>query len=339
MSYAALNTGKFVNRGFLNGPVCPIYGFGVVIVLACLIPLKHNFFLLFLGSVVLTSALEWATGFVLEKIFHQRWWDYSDKPFNLNGYICLQFSIAWGLACLFVVDILHPSIEFLIRIIPHTLGWVLLGLFGAVMAVDLVATVRTIAKINRKLSQIDEMAVKIKSASNEFGENLTDRVLEAAEKGADLREDLDDWMDNLSDRRENLEESLAERKAEFQEDLEDWKENLVQRKAELLAQKDRTRAQVRCPGCGAMQAADARFCSSCGRQMPEPSPQPIEESVGEDGVEYCAECGAMRQNGAKYCDVCGFAFDDADVPAPAPRPESDLAPAEPAEEPDEHLNE
>lgn len=242
VSYAALSTGKFVNRGFLNGPVCPIYGFGVVIVLACLIPLKHNFFLLFLGSVVLTSALEWATGFVLEKIFHQRWWDYSDKPFNLNGYICLQFSIAWGLACLFVVDILHPSIEFLIRIIPHTLGWVLLGLFGAVMAVDLVATVRTIAKINRKLSQIDEMAVKIKAASNEFGENLADRVLDAAEKGADLREELDDWMDNLSDRRENLEESLAERKAEFQEDLEDWKENLVQRKAELMAQKDQRRA-------------------------------------------------------------------------------------------------
>lgn len=108
---------------------------------------------------------------------------------------------------------------------------------------------------------------------------------------------------------------------------------------ELLAQKDRTRAQVRCPGCGAMQAADARFCSSCGRQMPEPSPQPIEESVGEDGVEYCAECGAMRENHSKYCAVCGYAFDDAEMPAPAPRSMSDEAPAEPSEEPAEHLNE
>lgn len=242
VSYAALNTGRFVNRGFLNGPVCPIYGFGVVIVLACLIPLKGNFLLLFLGSVVLTSALEWITGFVLEKLFHQRWWDYSDKPFNLSGYICLQFSIAWGLACLFVVDILHPSIEFFIRLVPHTLGWVLLALFGATIAVDLAATVRTIAKINRQLSQIDEMAARIKSASNEFGENLADRVLDAAEKGADLRENLDDWMDDLADRREDLEDSLAERKAEFQEDLEDWKENLVQRKAKLQAQKDQRRA-------------------------------------------------------------------------------------------------
>lgn len=158
VSYAALRTGKFVNRGFLNGPVCPIYGCGVVVVLAGLEPLKGNFVLLFLGSVVLTSVLELATGFVLEKLFRQRWWDYSDKPFNLGGYICLEFSIMWGFACLFVVDILHPSIEFFIRLIPHTLGWVLLGLFSAAMAVDLAATVRTIAKLNRQLDQIDQLA-------------------------------------------------------------------------------------------------------------------------------------------------------------------------------------
>ena len=69
VSYAALVTGRFVNRGFLNGPWCPVYGFGVVIVLAFLEPLKSNLLLLFLSSVVLTSALEWATGFVLEKYF------------------------------------------------------------------------------------------------------------------------------------------------------------------------------------------------------------------------------------------------------------------------------
>ncbi|MFQ9473221.1 MAG: putative ABC transporter permease [Oscillospiraceae bacterium] len=108
VSYAALKTGRFVNRGFLNGPVCPVYGFGVVIVLWVLEPLRGNLLLLFLGSVALTSLLEWLTGFVLERLFHQRWWDYSQEPFNLGGYICLRFSIAWGLACLFVVKLLHP---------------------------------------------------------------------------------------------------------------------------------------------------------------------------------------------------------------------------------------
>ena len=211
VSYAALVTGSFVNRGFLNGPVCPIYGFGVVIVLTCLTPLAGSLPLLFLGSVVLTSALEWLTGFALEKLFHQRWWDYSDEPFNLSGYICLRFAIAWGFACMFVVKLLHPTVLLFIRIVPQVLGVVLLALMGAVMAVDLAATVSTIIKLNRRLAQIDELAAKIREASNEFGENLADRVLDAAERGAGWKED----MDELSFR-------LAERRAELADDLEEW---------------------------------------------------------------------------------------------------------------------
>ena len=221
VSYAALVTGKFVNRGFLNGPVCPIYGFGVVIVLTCLTPLADNLLLLFLGSVVLTSALEWITGFVLEKLFHQRWWDYSDQPFNLSGYICLRFSIAWGFACMFVVKLLHPTVLLFIRIIPQALGVVLLVLLGAVMAVDLAATVSAIVKLNHRLEQLDELAAKIKEVSNEFGENLADRVLDAVERGADWKED----MDELAFR-------LAERRAE----LADEREEREQRREELLAQ-------------------------------------------------------------------------------------------------------
>lgn len=204
VSYAALVTGSFVNRGFLNGPVCPIYGFGVVIVLTCLTPLAGSLPLLFLGSVVLTSALEWLTGFALEKLFHQRWWDYSDEPFNLSGYICLRFAIAWGFACMFVVKLLHPTVLLFIRIVPQVLGVVLLALMGAVMAVDLAATVSTIIKLNRRLAQIDELAAKIREASNEFGENLADRVLDAAERGAGWKEDLDELSFRLAERRAEL---------------------------------------------------------------------------------------------------------------------------------------
>lgn len=252
VSYAALRTGKFVNRGFLNGPVCPIYGCGVVVVLAWLEPLKGNFVLLFLGSVVLTSALEWATGFVLEKLFRQRWWDYSDKPFNLGGYICLEFSVMWGFACLFVVDILHPSIEFFIRLIPHAMGWVLLGLFSAAMAVDLAATVRTIAKINRQLDQIDQLARRLKTASNEFGENLADRVLEAAEKSADWKEDwesaAEEWsqrraefQEQLAQKRERLEDELAQKREQMEDEL---RQHAQERAARLQAGHDRARAEL-----------------------------------------------------------------------------------------------
>ena len=240
VSYAALRTGKFVNRGFLNGPVCPIYGCGVVVVLAGLEPLKGNFVLLFLGSVVLTSALEWATGFVLEKLFRQRWWDYSDKPFNLGGYICLEFSVMWGFACLFVVDILHPSIEFFIRLIPHALGWVLLGLFSAAMAVDLAATVRTIAKINRQLDQIDQLARRLKTASNEFGENLADRVLEAAEKSADWKEDWNSAAEEWAQRRAEFQEQLAQKREQMEDEL---RQHAQERAARLQAGHDRARAE------------------------------------------------------------------------------------------------
>ena len=230
VSYAATKTGRFVNRGFLNGPWCPIYGFGVVIVLSLLEPLKNNLPLLFLGSVVLTSALEWLTGFLLEKLFAQRWWDYSDEPFNLGGYICLRFSLAWGFACVFVVKLLHPTVLLFIRLIPHLAGVILLAVLGAVMAVDLAATVSTIAKLNRRLALIDELAGRIRSASNDFGEDLAERVLDAAEKGADWRED----MEELSDR-------LARRREEFSDNLDDLKEDMQSR---LEARREQNRRQL-----------------------------------------------------------------------------------------------
>ncbi len=233
VSYAALVTGRFVNRGFLNGPVCPIYGFGVVVVLACLTPLADFLPVLFVGSVLLTSLLEWLTGFVLEKLFHQRWWDYSDEPFNLGGYICLRFSIAWGFACLFVVKLLHPTVLLLIRLIPVRLGVILLVALGAALAVDLAATVSSVVKLNRRLSRIDELAAKIKAASNGFGEDLAERVLEAAARGADWREEL-----------EELSFRLAERRAELADEREDWERRREERLAQARRQLEEWRSSM-----------------------------------------------------------------------------------------------
>ena len=98
VSYAAMDRGIFVNRGFLNGPYCPIYGIGVLTVIVILTPLKRNLLLLYVGSFFLTSILEFLTGFILEKVFHNKWWDYSNKPCNIMGYVCLKFSIFWGFA-------------------------------------------------------------------------------------------------------------------------------------------------------------------------------------------------------------------------------------------------
>ena len=204
VSYAALDTGKFVNRGFLNGPYCPIYGCGVVIVVAILTPLKENLLILFAGSFLLTSVLEYITGYILEKVFHNKWWDYSDKPFNIKGYVCLKFSIYWGLACTFIMDIIHPIIYAAIRFIPFVLGVVLLSIIMCVFAADCIITVTTILKFNKRLKVMDEMAASIHRLSDEIGENIYENVTDVIEKSAKFQETQMELMDKISETKENI---------------------------------------------------------------------------------------------------------------------------------------
>lgn len=170
--YHVVKSGQFVNRGFLNGAVCPIYGFGMVILLYLLTPLKYNFILLFLGSFLLTSILEYITGFILEKIFHDKWWDYSDMPFNIRGYICLAFSIIWGISGVFIIDIIHPPISKSISILDNTIGNIILFLILICLIIDLIITILGIMKIKKHIYILDEIAEKLRYYSNDIGENI-----------------------------------------------------------------------------------------------------------------------------------------------------------------------
>ena len=101
--YHAVTWGEVTNRGFLNGPICPVYGIGVGVVVQFLTPVENNLVLLYISSTILVTVIEGITGFLLEKIFHNKWWDYSDMPFNIKGYVCLKFTILWGLAASFII--------------------------------------------------------------------------------------------------------------------------------------------------------------------------------------------------------------------------------------------
>lgn len=204
VSYAALDRGIFVNRGFLNGPYCPIYGCGVLIVVVLLTPLKKNLLILYLGSFLLTSVLEFITGFVMEKVFHNKWWDYSNKPFNIMGYVCLKFSIFWGLACTFIMLIIHPIIYGFIRLIPHIVGVVLLVIIMTGFVIDVVVTVSTIVKFNRRLKVMDDIAAKIKVLSNQIGENIYENVEEALEKSAEFKEEHAEQIEEFEEKKEKL---------------------------------------------------------------------------------------------------------------------------------------
>ena len=109
-------------------------------VLLVLGPLKSSFWLLFGGSVLFTSAIEYLTGWVLEKVFHDKWWDYSKRPLNIKGYVCLEFSVLWGLACVFVVDVFQPLVAKVVDLIPKKLGWALLGTFSVLWITDNIIT-------------------------------------------------------------------------------------------------------------------------------------------------------------------------------------------------------
>lgn len=101
---------RFVNRGFLNGPLCPVYGIGMVIIIYFLEPFYNNILLLFLLGMLLASILEFITGFLLEKLFKTRWWDYSKRKYNIDGYICLQNSLAWGVLCVIMIKVIQPEV-------------------------------------------------------------------------------------------------------------------------------------------------------------------------------------------------------------------------------------
>ncbi len=210
VSYAALDTGKFVNRGFLNGPYCPIYGCGIVIVVTILTPLKENLLLLFAGSVLLTTTLEFLTGYILEKAFHNKWWDYSDKPFNIKGYICLKFSILWGLACTFVMEILHPAIYKLITWIPFVPGIILLTILMGIFAVDCCITVSTILKFNRHLKIMEELAASIHRLSDEIGENIYENVSDILERSEQFQEDHAEFIEKITETTETTRTRISQ---------------------------------------------------------------------------------------------------------------------------------
>ena len=108
--YVGIGKKKLVNRGFLYGPYCPIYGFGALIVLYPLMMLGDHPVLVFFGGMVLTSVLEYFTSWIMEKLFHERWWDYSTYRFNINGRVCLLNSVLFGLMSLIVVFLDRKSV-------------------------------------------------------------------------------------------------------------------------------------------------------------------------------------------------------------------------------------
>lgn len=175
--------GVITNRGFLNGPVCPVYGFGVIAVLLIYEFIgSDNFFVIFLEGIILTTSIELFAGFILDKFFHARWWDYSNMPYNLNGYICLAFSIIWGLAIVFAVKICHPFIAAAtVGLFPINLGISLLLLSYLILFVDTFLTVSTLIGLNKNLAELDTISKSMRLHSDKLSTTIGESSLKTTQ--------------------------------------------------------------------------------------------------------------------------------------------------------------
>ena len=252
--FCTVNTGKWVNRGFLNGPVCPIYGFGMAIVLCVLTPLLHHPFVLFLGGALLTSLLELVTGWVLEKIFKTHWWDYSDAPFNLGGYICLKFSLAWGLGSVIVMRVVHPPVASLVGLLPRPVGELLAWPVIALFLTDFIVTTASLAKFSRDLGKLDEIACALRHQTDLISQNLGDTALDVSARLEDAKED---FSDKLGDAKTDFSLAKADLAGKLDAARDELAEKLDAAKGEISEKLDSARTSLASAKGGFSEKLDA----------------------------------------------------------------------------------
>lgn len=229
IAYHALTKGHFVNRGMLAGPVCPIYGAGMGIMLIALEPFTDSWWLSILGSIVICSALELVVGLVLRWLFHAQWWDYSNEPFNIAGLICLRFSIAWGFGGAFLIKVVHPLVRDLVNLVPLGILLTLVIISCGILLVDFVVTVTGILKIRKRYSLLSDLEEEMHDISVAIGENVAELTLDAIDNLQSLEQRLRDWHEENADEIAEFQEDIARRKQERRDHIA---ANLAEHRAE-----------------------------------------------------------------------------------------------------------
>ena len=169
-AYAALRQRRYVDRSVLFGPLCLSYGLTGAVLTWGLWELRGRYFFLFLGCAVGATVVEWAAGHLLERATHTRWWDYSARRFNLDGYICAGASAVWGLLGLAAVQWVSPLLVSLYRLLPPLAGHILLWVLVGVLLVDGLGTILTLAGVRETLPQMEAVNSRLAALSIRMGE-------------------------------------------------------------------------------------------------------------------------------------------------------------------------
>lgn len=221
--YVSAKKRELVNRGFINGPFCTIYGFGALSVYLILKPVSGNLLFLFFGGIAVATALEYVTAVLMESIFHTSWWDYSDKKFNFQGRICLGASLGWGVFTVGLFRVLHPMVEDIVALYSVKAGKIAVCVISAVYVVDFCFSAAAAFRLHERIpaweQALDEMQgelllkVRNKMASLEDASGMTKDK---------LREHLDDF-----ELLRELEEKRSAMMTELSGELQKYKEAMA----------------------------------------------------------------------------------------------------------------
>ena len=226
--YVSAKKRQWVNRGFMKGPFLPIYGFGALSVLIATLPVRPFPVLVYVFGMIGATALELVTGICMEKLFHVRYWDYSNQKFNFKGHICLTSSIAWGAFSLAMIYGFHKPIEKLVLSIPFVWLDILTTVLTVIVAADFAISFKTAMELRAILDSMehikDEMK-RLQKRAEVIEAFLADDFHDAKENfKEEMQECKDNLIEGLQERKENILEGIQERKEDAKAQLQEIRE-------------------------------------------------------------------------------------------------------------------
>ena len=212
--YYGYDEGRFINRGFLNGPLCPVYGTGFYGVILLLQPISYNFFLLFFGAAFICTFVEFWAGFILYKIFEMRWWDYRNEKYNFMGFICPKFTMYWGIACSFGMYVLHPTTLWVLHHNYEITKIIVLSICTVILLCDIIVTVTTLFGIKKRLGFLTGISGEMKVLSDKVGGTIYGGVDAVMTKSEPTRQNYNAWRELYSMNRKEEKELARRHRAE-----------------------------------------------------------------------------------------------------------------------------
>ncbi len=177
---------KLINRGFLIGPYCPVYGVGVIAITILLSKYTNDLPVLFILCILICGVLEYSTSYIMEKQFHARWWDYRNKKFNINGRICLETLLPFGIVGTLIIYYANPFFENIYMNIPANLLNIITAVLSILFIIDIIVSFTIISSFKGEIfaskDNTEEISNKVKDKTEEIGNKVKDKTEEALEK-------------------------------------------------------------------------------------------------------------------------------------------------------------